>query len=493
MARSTFDYYSTREPGSLLGRTRSVGDASPRAFPGSGARASEDRYEAITLKNFETVPQLRRLPYELRRDIRVVGSVLPFKSNRYVVEELIDWDRIPEDPMFQLTFPQRAMLEPEHYARIAALIDAGASPRELKATADGIRYALNPHPAGQVDHNVPMLEGHPLPGMQHKYRETALFFPSQGQTCHAYCSYCFRWPQFVGLEGQKFAMKEAELLTRYVQQHPELTDILFTGGDPLVMRTSLLRSYIEPLLEPGVAPNLRTIRVGSKALAYWPQRFVTDDDADDLLRLFERVVASGRQLAYMAHFNHWAELEHPLATRALARVRETGAVVRTQTPIVRHVNADPGVLARMWQGQVQRGAVPYYLFVARDTGAHRYFELPLLDCWRVFRRAYQQLSGLARTVRGPVMSATPGKVQVLGAARAGGERVIALRFLQGRNPDWVGRPFFAKYDAEATWLDGLRPAFGEQEFFYEPELRELLSTPGSPWSRTSAQGRVVDA
>jgi hypothetical protein len=174
-------------------------------------------------------------------------------------------------------------------------------------------------------------------------------------------------------------------------------------------------------------------------------------------------------------------------------VRETGAVVRTQTPIVRHVNADPGVLARMWQGQVQRGAVPYYLFVARDTGAHRYFELPLLDCWRVFRRAYQQLSGLARTVRGPVMSATPGKVQVLGAARAGGERVIALRFLQGRNPDWVGRPFFAKYDAEATWLDGLRPAFGEHEFFYEAELRDLLSTPGSPWSRTNAEGRVVDA
>ena len=442
-----------------------------------------ESYEAINLHNFEKLPQVKALPAEIRRDIHVVGRVLPFKSNRFLVENLIDWDNPLEDGMFRLTFPQREMLAPEHFDRMAALVDACADKKQIQAAANAIRLQLNPHPAGQQEHNVPTLRGVPLPGMQHKYRETVLFFPSQGQTCHAYCSFCFRWPQFVGMDGLKFAMREAEQLQQYVELHPEISDILFTGGDPMVMRTKVVRQYIEPLLDFDVAPNLRTIRIGSKAIAYWPQRFVEDDDADDLLRLFERVVASGRQLAFMAHFNHPAELSTDIAREAVRRIRATGAQIRTQTPLLNHINADSKLLADMWAAQTQAGCVPYYLFVARDTGAQRYFELPLERCWEIFRNAYNGISGVSRTVRGPSMSATPGKVQVLGVSEVAGEKVFVLRFLQGRDPDWVGRPFFAAYDAQARWLDDLRPAFGETEFFYEPRLRELLAETRSPWSR----------
>ena len=137
----------------------------------------------------------------------------------------------------------------------------------------------------------------------------------------------------------------------------------------------------------------------------------------------------------------------------------------------------------MWRKQTEAGLVPYYLFIARDTGAQRYFDLPLERCWEIYREAIQGVSGLARTVRGPSMSATPGKVRVLGLSEVQGEKVFVLDLLQGRNPDWVGRPFFAKYDATARWLDDLLPAFGESEFFYEAELRQILSEPGSPWAR----------
>jgi KamA family protein len=318
--------------------------------------------------------------------------------------------------------------------------------------------------------------------MQHKYRETVLFFPSQGQTCHAYCTFCFRWPQFVGMDGAKFAMREADLLRRYVEEHSEVSDILFTGGDPLIMKTHILRNYLEPLLEPGSAPNVRTIRIGSKALAYWPHRLIADDDAEDLLALVRQVVASGRQLAFMAHFNHPAEVESPAAQEAIRALRRTGAQIRTQTPLLRNINDDPATLAQMWRLQTQLGCIPYYLFVARDTGAQRYFELPLTRCWEIFREAYASISGLSRTVRGPSMSATPGKVQVLGVSEAAGEQVFVLRMLQARNPNWVGRPFFARYSETARWLDDLEPAFGEKEFFYEPELREMLAKPGSPWA-----------
>src|SRR5260370_8775551 len=81
-----------------------------------------------------------------------------------------------------------------------------------------------------------------------------------------------------------------------------VTSVLITGGDPMIMGAGVLRRYIEPLLEPGLE-HLESIRLGSKSLAYWPQRFVTDPDADDTLRLFEPVVASGPTRAFMPHLS----------------------------------------------------------------------------------------------------------------------------------------------------------------------------------------------
>jgi hypothetical protein len=109
------------------------------------------------------------------------------------------------------------------------------------------------------------------------------------------------------------------------------------------------------------------------------------------------------------------------------------------------------------------------MFVERDTGPREYFQLPLARAHEIFQQAYQMVSGLARTVRGPSMSAFPGKVVIDGVANIAGEKVFALQFLQARNPDWVRKPFYAKYDPHATWLDHLKPAFGQERFFFETE------------------------
>lgn len=430
-------------------------------------------YRAFQLHNLDEVEQVEALGDERRKEMRVVASVLPFKANNYVVDELIDWSRPEDDPIFVLTFPQRGMLLPHHFDEVEALLESGAAPEAMKASVDRIRRELNPHPAGQRDYNVPLHGGRRLEGMQHKYRETVLFFPSQGQTCHAYCSFCFRWPQFVGMEGLKFASGQAEHLVSYLKDHREVQDVLFTGGDPAIMKTRLLKAYIEPLLEADL-PSLHTIRIGTKALTYWPYRFVTDPDAQELLDLFRRVREAGKHVAIMAHFNHPRELSTPVLREAVRRIREAGAQIRTQSPVLRHINDDPVVWAKMLRLEADLGMVPYYMFVVRDTGARHFFELPLERAWQVFRGAYLRVSGVCRTIRGPSMSALPGKVQILGVSQAGGEKVFVLRFLQGRNPEWVARPFFAKYDERAGWLDELRPAFGEKEFFFEPELREIL-------------------
>jgi KamA family protein len=445
----------------------------------SSRSSSYPRFKVFTRKDIADIPELQALTEHQRLGMKAVSAVLPFRVNNYVIEELIDWNNIPDDPIFQLTFPQPDMLHSSDFERMLELVKKHASPDEIHRTAREIQNQLNPHPAGQLELNVPKLDREPLAGMQHKYRETVLFFPAAGQTCHAYCTYCFRWAQFVGINELKFAARQADALVSYVRQHPEVRSILFTGGDPMVMKTQVLRRYVEPLLDPSLE-HLESIRIGTKAPAYWPYRFVTDDDADDLLSLFDEVSDSGRNLALMAHFTHPRELETPIAREALRRIRSAGAVVRCQSPIISHVNDSAEAWATMWNEQVKLGAIPYYMFVERDTGAKQYFALALEKALRIFNDAYRQVSGLARTVRGPSMSATPGKVLVDGISEINGEKVFVLKLLQGRDPSWVGRPFFAQYDPEASWIDQLTPAFGDEEFFYEEGLRQLKKARSIP-------------
>lgn len=432
-----------------------------------GLQGGSSRFHAYTRSDIDRIPQLRELSQAKRDAMKAVASVLPFRVNRYVVEELIDWDAVPDDPIFQLSFPQPEMLHALEFRRVLALVRKRAPKAELDAAAREIRRTLNPHPAGQMEHNVPELEGRPLRGLQHKYRETVLFFPAAGQTCHSYCTYCFRWAQFVGVADLKFAARETDSLVTYLKRHPQVTSVILTGGDPLVMKTEVLRRYVEPLLDPELE-HLESIRIGTKAPAYWPQRFVSDADADDLLRLFDEVRAAGKHLALMAHYSHPRELEPDVARQAVRRILGTGAVARTQAPLIRRVNDAADCWAELWRSQTRLGAVPYYMFVERDTGPRDYFEVPLARALEIYDGAQRRLGGLGRTARGPSMSATPGKALVVGRTTVAGQDLFVLKLIQARKPEWVGRLFFARFDREATWLDQLRPPPGESRFFFEP-------------------------
>jgi len=134
--------------------------------------AEPPRFKVYTERHLDRIPQLQLLSAEQRFAMRVVAKVLDFA-------QMAD------------------ALRSEDAARI-------------QATVADIRHRLNPHPAGQQQLNVPRLDGAPLDGVQHKYRETLLFFPSQGQVCHSYCTFCFRWAQFIGDKELRFSAKEAE-------------------------------------------------------------------------------------------------------------------------------------------------------------------------------------------------------------------------------------------------------------------------------------------
>ena len=137
------------------------------------------KFRAYTEHQIDQIAPLEHLSEEQRFSMRVVASVLPFRVNQYVIDELIDWDNVPEDPMFQLTFPQAGMLSPSAFSRMASLLKSRASTREIKDLAGELRQELNPHPAEQQTLNIPNLDGNAVHGMQHKYKETVLFFPSR--------------------------------------------------------------------------------------------------------------------------------------------------------------------------------------------------------------------------------------------------------------------------------------------------------------------------
>ena len=175
------------------------------------------KYQVYARHNLEKLPYFGRLSQEQIQSIRIVSEVLPFKTNNYVVNELINWDNYQEDPMYILNFPQKDMLKTKQFRTLSDMVAKQTGKADLAKYIEEIRLNLNPHPAGQLEHNVPTLKGTALTGIQHKYRETMLFFPTQGQTCHAYCTFCFRWPQFTGLSELKFAMKQTNLVISYLK------------------------------------------------------------------------------------------------------------------------------------------------------------------------------------------------------------------------------------------------------------------------------------
>ncbi|MBK7981170.1 MAG: lysine 2,3-aminomutase [Ignavibacteriae bacterium] len=431
------------------------------------------KLKIFQLKDLHEIPQIKSLSQDEIFNMEVVANVLPFRVNNYVIEELIDWSNIPKDPIFQLTFMNKEMLNSIHFNKMASAIKNQLPNNLVKQISDEIRMELNPHPAGQLIANVPFHENVPIGGLQHKYKETVLIFPTGGQTCHAYCSFCFRWAQFVGIDDLQFATDESEKFQDYIHQHKEISDILFTGGDPMIMKYQKLKVYIEPFLSHKFE-HIQNIRIGTKSLAYWPYRFVTDNDADEILKLFERIIKSGKHLTIMAHFSHFNELKTKIVVDAINRLRNIGVEIRTQSPVIKHVNDDSEIWKRMWKEQVRLGLIPYYMFVERNTGAKKYFEVPLKQVFNIYKNAFNKLSGLSRTARGPVMSAFPGKVKIEGIADINNQKVFVLNLLQARNPDWVKRPFFAKYDSTATWYTHLTPAFGEEEFFFDRELTNFL-------------------
>ena len=120
-------------------------------------------YKANTRNDLPRIAEVLGLNGEEVKDMQAVSAVLPFKVNNYVLENLIDRNNLPNDPMYQLTVPQRGMLADADFQRMRDLVSREAPDAEIKLAAREIQARLNPHPAGQQELNKPMLDGEELP------------------------------------------------------------------------------------------------------------------------------------------------------------------------------------------------------------------------------------------------------------------------------------------------------------------------------------------
>jgi len=394
----------------------------------------------------------------------------------------INWDRYEKDSVYQLVIPQPDMIDP---AASRSYVNAGSDEERARIVED---YAerTNPHDGNQ-QLNKPWFvndEGKVefLEGSQHKYPQCQLVFDTSTQNCFAFCTYCFRHAQVRG-DQDMFLQEDVQQIHRYLKGHPEVTDMLITGGDGGFMPAHRFEQYVRPIIEDPELGHIRTIRLGSRSLTFHPE-MILDKNYDKMLELFDLLYDNGIQMAWMAHFSTPREILNPRTLAAIRRLKAHHVFVRSQSPMMHHISfftdengkVDVERSAQNWIDLANilamLGIGFHSMYCARPTGEHHYFAAPLADVEKVFSRIYHSLASINRPSRHISMTISAGKLSILGTSIVNGEKCFALQFTESRNMEWMGRVFLAKYDEKQNKVDLLKP-LDTEKFFFADELKEI--------------------
>ena len=385
-----------------------------------------------------------------------------------------------------------------HYFQMAK--NSAALQRLVKASPDETfdLYGSS-DPGKQMDYS-------PVEGLIHKYELGLIYVVG---TCSAHCRFCYREELIAKKEVERpdgtvapkgmaqiveitdYVKKHNEIVAKSGGRHPEtgrerLREILMSGGDPMVLANKNLAAWLSSLSEAGV----ESIRVGTKELAFYPDRF--DDTFFDMLDKFHAVYPNTK-LRIMIHFNHPDEflmkdeegnyIDDPKGglvwrentQKAISRFGNRNWItVDNQAPILNGINDDPDAL-RIMQRELRRNKVEnHYFFCGRDIIGHRAFNVPIEEAWRVLNESQKGLSGVEAHAR---LSIThyKGKTEVVAVTNdpypgvKGGEKgVIIMKLLRGAAdaPD-RGKVAILGRNPEAIWFSGYndRVAYDEAGLF----------------------------
>ncbi|HJL72852.1 MAG TPA: KamA family radical SAM protein [Nitrospinaceae bacterium] len=360
--------------------------------------------------------QIPQLGHEEREQLEKVNEQFIFRSNDYY-QSLIDWDD-PEDPIRRIIMPD--VQELDDWGQL----DASNEEKYIK-----------------------------VKGLEHKYTSTALLLVNE--VCAAYCRFCFRKRLF--MDENEEVTKDISDGLEYIREHPEVSNVLLTGGDPMIMSTSKLEPIIQKIRE---IDHVKVIRIGTKIPAFNPYRIINDPSLHKMIRTYS---TDEKKIYIMAHFNHPKELT-PVAIRGLNMLMESGAIVVNQTPMIRGVNDNPEVLAELFNQLSFIGIPPYYVFLCRPTLGNQPFAVPVEEGYEIFEQARSFCSGLAKRAR-LVMSHETGKVEVVGMSDD------QIFFKYNRAADAENDAKFLVFDSnpDAYWFDDYEEAQMELPLEYSTE------------------------
>lgn len=227
-------------------------------------------------------------------------------------------------------------------------------------------------PLGEEAHLV-------APALVRRYPDRALLLVSD--RCAVYCRFCTR-SRMVGNGGGPRSLERLSEAFEYLERHPELRDVIVSGGDPLAMATDRLAAIVQRLRR---IPSVETIRLATRVPVALPQR-ITSELLDAL--------KPHHPIWLMTHFNHPKELTAE-ARAGLRRLADAGFPVMNQTVLLRGINDDSRVLTELFRGLVRERARPYYLLQADPVRGSSHLRTPLSTGIRLLSELTGQVSGIA--------------------------------------------------------------------------------------------------
>jgi len=375
------------------------------------------------------IPYFQSLKKSEQESLLQVTERFPFRASRHYLS-LIDWNN-PNDPLKRIIFPDPGEL---------SMIGSRDPSQEQNYT---------------VQH-----------GLQHKYPQTSLFLLSD--ECGGICRFCFRKRLF--MDCQRQTVRDYTPALGYIRDHTEVTDVLLSGGDPLILSTPHLRKVINELKS---IDHVGIIRIGTKMLAYNPGRITGDPD---FISLINESSKENKKIYIMAHFNHPAEIS-PKSIQAIGMLQQAGAIIVNQTPVIDGVNNNPAIMAQLFKKLSFLGISPYYVFQCRPTIGNQIYTVPVEKSYQIMHTAFKQCSGLAKRARF-IMSHSTGKVEVVGM----NNHNIFMRYHQAADPEDYDKFMISHSNPQARWFDDYEPftpgtgPIREWLFEYDPAAYREVAT-----------------
>lgn len=380
--------------------------------------------------NIITIDQLQDytfIPPKEKNQLKKIIERHPMRITKYYMS-LIDWDD-PNDPIKKMAVPSVEELN------LSGSYDTSGEKENTK-----------------------------LPGLQHKYSQTALILSTS--KCAMYCRHCFR-KRLVGLESSEILSRFNDAV-KYIKKHPEINNVLISGGDPFILPTSIIKKFIQKLLD---IDHLNFIRFGTRVPVTLPQRIYEDQK---LLDIISEHSTSERRILVVTQFNNPKEITAE-SKKAVSELIKSGAVLNNQAILLQGVNDSPEVLAELMDKMTALGVNPYYLFQCRPVRrVKRNFSVPLYRGLRIVEDAKVRLSGPSKRFK-YIMSHRTGKIEIVGIM--GNE--IYFKQHQARNPKKIGMFFKRELNHTATWLDELEPISELGKSMTESHYQSILDIPES--------------